>query len=262
MASTRLARDTVTVGDVELELLRGGSGAPVLVLHDAIGSSPDQRYLQLLAEKRDVIVPSHPGFGRSALPDWVDSVEDVAHVYLALVDKLGLASIDLIGCSVGGWIAADMMTKWLDLVGKAVLVGPVGIKIGPTDKLDVPDIFAMPQDKLDRLAYHAPEQHKFDPSSMSDEQLTIHFRNRETLALLTWEPYMHNPKLKHRLGAVTAKTLFVRGESDGLISAAYLEGYSRLVRGSSVMTIPKSGHLPQHEQPEAFSSAVLKFLNV
>jgi len=241
-------------------VLRGGTGESLLVLHDAAGSSPEHPYLRLLAEHHDVIVPSHPGFGKSKLPEWLDSVEDVAHIYLALVSQLGLSSIFVIGCSIGGWVAAEMMTKSLGLIGKAVLVGPVGIKIGPSDKLDLPDVFAMSQDALDRLLYYSPETSKFNSASLSDEQLSIHYRNRETLALLAWEPYMHNPKLKHRLGAVRSKTLFMRGEHDGLISAEYLEGYSRLLRGSSVVTIPKSGHVPQFEQPQAFVSTVLKFL--
>jgi hypothetical protein len=30
-----------------------------------------------------VIAPSHPGFGKSSLPDWLDSIDDrIAHVYL------------------------------------------------------------------------------------------------------------------------------------------------------------------------------------
>ena len=40
---------------------------------------------------------------------------------------------------------------------------------------------------------------------------------------------MHNPKLKHRLHRVTAPTLFMRGESDGLVSADYLAAYARLL---------------------------------
>ena len=46
------------------------------------------------------------------------------------------------------------------------------------------------------------------------------FRARETLALLTWEPWMHNPKLKRSLHRVAAPALFIRGESDGLVSAS------------------------------------------
>ncbi|MFZ0016141.1 MAG: alpha/beta fold hydrolase, partial [Acetobacteraceae bacterium] len=84
--------------------------------------------------------------------------------------------------------------------------------------------------------------------------------NRETLALLAWEPYMHNPKLPHRLHRVTAPTLFLRGESDGLVSAEYLAAYARLLPNARTATIAAAGHAPHAEQPDAFANTVLTFL--
>ncbi len=40
---------------------------------------------------------------------------------------------------------------------------------------------------------------------------------------------MHNPKLKRRLHRISAPTLFIRGESDGLVSQNYLDAYARLL---------------------------------
>jgi len=86
-------------------------------------------------------------------------------------------------------------------------------------------------------------------------------RNRETSALLTWEPYMHNPKLRHRLHRITNEALFLRGEHDGLISAAYMDGYAELLPNARTLTLPNAGHVPHVEQPQAFVSAALAFLN-
>src|SRR5262245_42635319 len=68
-------------------------------------------------------------------------------------------------------------------------------------------------------------------------------------ALLTWEPYMHNPKLKHRLHRVNVPTLFLRGASDGIVSAEYLERYAALIPQARTETIAEAGHLPHVEQP-------------
>ena len=96
---------------------------------------------------------------------------------------------------------------------------------------------------------------------MSDEQLNITARNTETLALLTWEPYMHDPKLKHRLHRVNIPTLFVRGESDGIVSAEYLARYAALLPHARIETIAAAGHLPHVEQPQATFSRIQQFLN-
>ena len=100
-----------------------------------------------------------------------------------------------------------------------------------------------------------------DPSRLSDEELAIKVRNRETTALLVWEPYMHNPKLRHRLHRITAPTLFVRGESDGLVSAEYVTAYARLLPNARIATIAAAGHSPHIEQPAAFARVVLEFLS-
>jgi pimeloyl-ACP methyl ester carboxylesterase len=255
-----LPSKTVTVAGVSLEIAELGQGDPIVFLHGASGVQSNRDCLHLLARSARVIAPSHPGFGRSALPDWLDSVEDIAHVYIAMLDQFGIRKTDIIGCSLGGWIAAEMMTKTPALIGNAVLVGPVGVKTGPSDKLDIPDVFALSPDELDQHIYHSPAERRMDAAKLSDEELAIVYRNRETFALLAWEPYMHNPKLKHRLAAANARTLFVRGESDRLVSAEYLDRYARLVRGSETITLPQSGHLPQIERPEIFVATVSKFL--
>jgi pimeloyl-ACP methyl ester carboxylesterase len=174
---------------------------------------------------------------------------------------LKIERFDLVGCSIGGWIAADMATKSPERVRRLVLVGPVGVKLGPPDRLDIPDMFAMPHDKLARLVFHDPERFRPDMTSMPEEAVATMVRNRETLALITWEPYMHNPKLRHRLHRVTAPALFVRGESDGLISAQYLQGYAKLLPNARIETIPKAGHAPQVEQPQALLEKVVGFLS-
>jgi pimeloyl-ACP methyl ester carboxylesterase len=251
---------TAMIAGIDIELFDHGAGAPILFLHGAGGVRPDDPFLALLARGRRVVVPSHPGFGRSALPDWLDSVDDIAHVHLELLDRLGLREVDLIGTSVGGWIAAEMATKVPERFPHVVLIAPVGVKTGPVDKLDIPEMFAIPQDKLQRLLFHDPEKFRPDLKALSDEQLAIMARNRETLALLAWEPYMHNPKLIHRLHRVGAPTLFLRGESDGLVSADYLERYARLVPNSKLVTIAQAGHVPQLEQPQVTADMVLAFL--
>jgi pimeloyl-ACP methyl ester carboxylesterase len=153
-SSAAIARETITLSGIEVELFEGGNGTPLLFLHGAQGFAPKQPYVGLLAQRRRLIAPSHPGFGASGLPLWLDSIDDIAHLYLELMDRRNLDRVDIVGCSLGGWIAAEIATKTPERVGKLALVGPVGVKLGPSDKLDIPDIFAMPQEKVMQLAFH------------------------------------------------------------------------------------------------------------
>jgi pimeloyl-ACP methyl ester carboxylesterase len=250
----------VAVAGVDLEVIERGQGAPILYLHGGAGVALDLPFVERLAKVRRVIAPSHPGFGRSSLPDWIDSVDDIAHIYLELMDRMGLKRIDLVGFSIGGWIAAEIATKVPDRLVRLALIGPVGVKTGSPDKLDIPDVFAMPATKLNILRFHDPRKNPVDLGAMSDEDVQIVARNAETLALLTWEPYMHNPKLRHRLHRVDLPALFLRGASDGIVSAEYLERYAALLPKARIETIAEAGHLPHVEQLDATAAKVLEFL--
>jgi pimeloyl-ACP methyl ester carboxylesterase len=256
----RVNATTIKIADIDLELFEAGAGPPLLFLHSGHGYDPWQSFASRLAAKRRVIAPSHPGFGKSSLPFWLDSIDDIVHVYLEFLDRVGSDRVDLVACSIGGWIAAELATKVPQRFRRLVLVGPAGVKLGPADKLDIPDLFAHPQSDIDKLLYHDPARMTPDLGTLADDELTTVFRNRETLALLVWEPWMHNPKLKHRLHRVTAPALFVRGASDGVISADYLEGYARLLPNARTLTIADAGHLPHLEQPEALAAAINNFL--
>src|ERR1700723_2413274 len=59
------------------------------------------------------------------------------------------------------------------------------------------------------------------------------YANSSTTAQTPWR---HNSKLKRRLHRIAAPALFVRGESDGLISQAYLEAYSALLPNARMLT--------------------------
>jgi len=249
------------LGEIELELHEAGDGPPLLFLHSGGGFEPEDAFVAMLARRYRVIAPSHPGFGHSSLPDWMDSIDDVAHVHLELIDRLDLRRVKMIGCSIGGWIAAELATKTPDRFEKLVLVGPEGVKTGRRDQLDIPDIFALPQEEMARLRFHDPAKAKIDLAKLSPEQLRIMARNNESLALLVWEPYMHNPKLAHRLHRLTMPVLMMRGASDGLVSAEYLARYAKLVPQARIETIEAAGHLPQLEQPEAFVQKIVAFFN-
>jgi pimeloyl-ACP methyl ester carboxylesterase len=145
-------------------------------------------------------------------------------------------------------------------LNKVVLAAPVGVKTGSRDRLDVPDIFAMPKDRENKLMFHDPAKGRVDASTLSDDQLAATVRNRETLALLAWEPYMHNPKLRHRLHRLHAPTLLLRGASDGFVSAEYLAAYAKLLPDARIETVADAGHALAIDAPAAFAQKVLAFL--
>ena len=100
--------ERMTVNGIELEVLRRGTGAPVVLLHGMDTVTPKAPFLDLLARHVEVIAPSSPGFGTSPRPADFDTIYDLVHLYLALLDQLPYGKVTLMGLSFGGWLAAEV----------------------------------------------------------------------------------------------------------------------------------------------------------
>jgi pimeloyl-ACP methyl ester carboxylesterase len=260
---TKAQPPLIDVGGVSLELLKRGTGAtPVLFLHPHLGLVRSAPFIEALARRFTVYAPSHPGFGRSALPRHFTTVDDIAYCYLDLIEQLGLDRIVLVGASFGGWIAAEIAVKASTRLAYLILIDPVGIRLGTREESDIADIFTMKQGRFDELAYHDPAVAEIDPATMSEEDAFIHFRNRESTARLAWSPYMNDPKLSHRLHRVRVPTLLLWGAGDGIVKPAYGQAYAGLIPGASFATIARAGHFPHIEQPETVADRIIAFAGV
>ena len=98
----------VDVRGCKINIRRFGQGEPLLFLHGAQGINGNERGLDTLAQRFDVIAPDHPGFGLSDSWDSVDDVSDLALFYLDLLDMLKLDRVH----SSATALAAGLRWKW------------------------------------------------------------------------------------------------------------------------------------------------------
>jgi pimeloyl-ACP methyl ester carboxylesterase len=251
----------LTLHGVQLEIHEHGRGRPVLVLHGEDGPHPQAPFFSLLATEGRAILPTHPGFGNSPDMANIDTVDDLAYLYLDVLDEYDLHDVVVVGCSLGGWIAAEMAVKSTARVSQLILVAPVGIKVGDRETRDIPDIFALPAEEVTRLQYHDPSLAGVDYATLSDDELTMIARNREATALYAWEPYFHNPKLRQRLHRISVPTLLLWGASDRFVTPGYYgTAYRDAIPGAQLDVIDQAGHWPHVEQPEMFIARARSFL--
>lgn len=251
-----------TIHGTQLEVTEHGQGRPVVVLHGEDGPRSGSPFLDHLATLGHVIAPSHPGFGHSPDSDSIDTVDDLSYLYLDLLAERNLRDVVLIGCSLGGWIAAEIAIKNTERIAKLVLMAPLGIKVGDRETRDIPDIFALSAEEISRLKYHDPSRATVEYSALSDDELTVIARNREATALYAWEPYFHNPKLRRRLRRIAIPSLLLWGASDRFVTPEYYgAAYRDAIPGARLAVIERAGHLPQLEQPEACVEHIRQFLN-
>jgi len=257
------------VGPLDLEVLRRGSGRPILLIHGVNPVSPNAPFLDLLARYGEVIAPSHPGFGNSPRPEAFDTMYDLVHLYLEMLDLLP-GPVVVVGFSFGGWIAAEVAVCGAAKLERLVLVDPVGIKLGGREERDIVHFFNTSPAELTRLAWHDPAQRPSGvyglgwqtaiDETMSDEQMIALARNWDALCLYAWRPHMYNPQLKHWLRRISVPTLVLWGQSDRIVTPQYGRAYSALMPGAHFAIIDQAGHHPELEQPRAFVEHAARFL--
>ena len=261
--------ERIQVQGVDLEVLRGGEGPTVVLLHGPTVYSPSAPFLGMLRQQASVIAPSHPGFGGSARADDFDTVYDLVHFYQDFFDTLPDDKVTLIGCSFGGWLAAEIAVNYGHRLERLVLVDAVGIKVGGREERDIVHHFNTSPAELARRAWHDPvnqrpgqfglgwQQHL---DAMSDEEMVTLARGWDALCLYAWRPHLFNPRLKRWLHRIAVPTLLLWGASDQIVTPEYGRAYADLIPGSRFELIPEAGHHPELEQPEAFAERVVRFL--
>jgi pimeloyl-ACP methyl ester carboxylesterase len=252
--------DRLTVGGIELEVLRRGKGPPLVFLHGMQTVPPGARFLDLLGGHAAILAPSCPGFGTSPRPDGFETVYDLVHLGLELLEALPGEKVTLVGSSFGGWLAAEIAATCCHRLDRLVLVDPLGIKVGDRETADILDVFNASPAAVQRALWHDPARFAPDFDAMSDEEIVRYARNRDALCLYGWQPYMHNPPLKRWLGRIRVPTLVLWGAEDGIVAPAYGRAYAGLIPGARFQVIEGAGHHPEIEQPEAFVDHVAGFL--
>ena len=250
----------LTVEDTALDVVRRGTGRPILALHGLQSADPSAPWVDLLSRHHEIIAPSHPGFGDSKRPDDFDTVYDLVHLYLALLESLPHEKVVLLGFSFGGWLAAEMAAACCHRIDKLILVAPFGLKLGDRESRDILDIFNAHPDTVRAAEWHDPDRFAPDFNTMTDAALVRYARDRDALCLYGFQPYMYNPQLKRWLARINVPTLVLWGASDRIVTPEYGRAYASLIPGARFTVIDAAGHHPEIEQSDRFAGHVSSFI--
>lgn len=217
-------------GDGDPLVLIGGLGADVNLHNELIAG---------LAGNRQVTAFDNRGAGRSDKPDEPYSIPLLALDALALMDALGIAQADLVGISMGGRIALQIVAEHPERVRKLVLVSTSAAGTGRV-RMSVPM-------RLMSLLLTLPGLRRKDP-----QPRYAHLRQRQ--AATTYDG-------TEQLPLIHAPTLIAHGRRDRSIPLARAEQLHSGIAGSQLSVFP-GGHLFCFlTQRDAFLNRVNAFLS-
>jgi pimeloyl-ACP methyl ester carboxylesterase len=242
---------------------------PVFILLHGFGANTfSYRFVsEPLSAYGDVIAYDRPGFGFTERPtSWEEENPYGSAGHDLILDELikeyaGNQDVYLVGHSAGGTQAAQYVVDNPGAVAGLILISPAILSTGGSHS-GFNWIFSIPQiDHLGPLLVSSIassgmdllDRSWFDKSKITEE---IKSGYRAPLEIIGWEEgfweFNRAPRVfdvKSRLDEITIPTLLITGDTDVVVATADTEALATMIEGSSLVVIPKSGHLAQEENP-------------
>jgi 3-oxoadipate enol-lactonase len=244
-----------------------GSGPTVLMLHGIGGGhlSFAPQVESLASSGYRAVAWDMPGYGHSA-PIEPYTFKGLAESCITLIEGLRCEDVVLVGHSMGGMVAQEVVARRPGLVSRLVLCG-TSASFGKPDGDWQRDFIAQRTAPLDagRTMAQLAEQlvpQMVGPGSLPEgvrlaqhcmSQVNPSTYRRALEALVTFDR-------RANLGNIHVPTLLIAGEHDRNAPAAVMKKMSQAIIGSTYFEMRGIGHLQNLEAPEEFDAAILNFL--
>lgn len=243
-----------------------GTGATALVfIHGGFGDRRmwDGQFEQF-ARDYTVVRYDHRGFGKSSPPDTLYSAADDL---VALLDRLDLEQVVLVGNSMGGTLAIDFALLHPERVSGLVVVasGPGGIKMPQKDRDEMVKVFVAGEEEGVETAAEMWLAHPMvvvtsrAPTTRTALR-TMVTENESIFVMQYWPSEAMDPPASQRLGEIAAPSLVVFGNRDTPYAQSLAEMAAKGIPKAQRVVIEGADHLPQMIAPDEFNRVLASFL--
>lgn len=276
MSYITTANQYITVGGNQIayrELSKGKSEMPLVMLVHlaAVLDNWDPKLLDLIAQEHHVIVMDLPGVGASQ-GKVADTIPGMAAQTIEIIKALGYNKVNLLGLSMGGMIAQEIVRLDGSLVNRLILAG-TGPRGGvEMDKVTGKTFRFMFKGALHRvdpkryIFYNHDEQGGVEARKVldrmgmrkkedSDKEMNVPGFLTQLKAIKRW-----GKDAQDSLAFITQPTLIVNGDNDLQVPTANSYEMHEKIAGSKLIIYPNAGHGSIFQYAEEFSKELLAFL--
>lgn len=264
--------DMIDVAGTRLHVRDSGPHtAPAVLLLHGFGSSLQtwEPWAQMLDDEFRVVRLDLPGSGLSPPdPGGVYTDQRTIDVLVALLDRLNISKVDVIGNSIGGRIAWRFAVAHPERVERLVLISPDGFASPGFDygkPPAIPSVVGLMRYVLPKALLRMNLKPAYgNPDALTEETVTryhdLMLAPGSRAAVLERMRQSVLEKPEPLLQTIHAPVLLVWGVKDAMIPIANAADYTRNLPDSRLVTFPNLGHVPQEEAPAESIVPVRAFL--
>jgi triacylglycerol lipase len=238
----------------------------VVIVHGLGGRKEDWLDVaKALARRHTVFTVDLLGFGQSSRNGDRLTIGMQAEAIVALLDAEGLARANVVGNSLGGWVAATFAARSPDRIARLAMIDVAGLKVtlsGPPPVNFAPDsvaeMAALLRTVIETPAFHSPAQAELALASFRASGAAVSIGR---LFAGFADPATADLPLDPLLPAIRAPTLVMWGANDRLFPSALADVVVAGVAGASRILIPDAGHFAQIDNAAAVIAGLVRFLD-
>jgi pimeloyl-ACP methyl ester carboxylesterase len=225
-----------------------------------------------LAREREVILVDYPGVSSSS-GAFGPTIADTARQMTAFVEALDLSEIDLLGFSIGGFVAQEMALVRPALVRRLVLAatGPKGAPGMHGWREDIADAARLEEGTAESLLhiFFAPTETSralggeflgrfMARSEDRDEPSSLAARDAQYDAIVEWGIPDHGAL--QRLTAIEPPTLIIQGDNDQMIPTKLSHLMAGLIPDAQIRIYDDAAHAFLFQYPTEVAADINAFL--
>lgn len=256
---------SISAGKIKTNYIAAGTGRPVILLHGAgAGGITWSPVIKPLSAHFHVIVPDIVGYGESDKPSASYDRPFFSTWLKDFCDALGLDKLSMIGNSQGGAIALQFVLDNPNRVERLVLVdsGGLGKEMPQGAFIGLIWMNTFPGKGAAKLLgqYLMHDSHEADP--VWDEYL-LGVAKMPGGNRVFWQGKGKAVSAipEEQLRRIEQPTLIIWGKDDRFFPLAHAEFAQRTIPKAQLHIITNAAHLPFLDQPQEFSTTVIKFLD-
>lgn len=251
---------------MKLHHLRRGTGEPLLLVQGMSGHSLHwgEPFLGQLEEHFDCVAFDHRGTGLSPRAEGPFTLAELADDAAGVLDELGIARAHVLGISMGGMVAQELVLRHPDRVDRLVLgctyAGGAGQELTSER---VAAVLAEGMGSGDReQALRAAWSVNVSEAFGADEAHYAAFREISLQRPVAVAVIMRQMQAiaahdtSGRLGEIRSPTLVVHGTEDEMLPASNGEAIAAAIPGARYAPLDGVGHMFWVEQPERSAALV------
>ena len=246
------------------------TGTPLILLQHFTGTMDywDPAVVNGLAKERPVVVFNNTGVGKTS-GTTPDNVEQMATDAVAFINALGLKKVDLLGYSLGGFIAQEVAAKNPELVRKVILAG-TGVKGGGNNLMKVVGEAFSQKDSPDPRLYlfftQTPESQQAGKEFIKrssvradrDPESGKPIMDAQGKALIVWTS---TPDDNALLKSISQPVLIVQGSNDTMLPTESSITMFKNIKNAELILYPDSNHGSIFQHHNEFVNQANFFLN-